>query len=141
MEFLRDRYRVFALSEVIHRIENRLPLPDRTACLTFDDEFRSVYTCVWPILSQYQLPATAFVVTCLPDTGMPPWPGRVLYALANTTLSAAKLDGVEWKLSKDREGAAIYGRIPGNEAPYAAVSGITVSKAKPNARKSACRSA
>jgi peptidoglycan/xylan/chitin deacetylase (PgdA/CDA1 family) len=111
MEFLRDQYRVLGLSEVIHRIENRLPLPDRTACLTFDDGFMSVYTHAWPILSRYQLPATAFVVTSLPDTGMPAWPGRILYALANTTLSSAQLDGVEWKLSKDREGAAIYGRI------------------------------
>lgn len=111
MEFLQDRYHVLALSEVIHRMENRLPLPDRTACLTFDDGFRSVFTCVWPILSRYQLPATVFVVTSLPDTGMPPWPGRVLYALASTTLSSVQLDGVEWKLSKGREGAAIYKRI------------------------------
>ena len=111
MEFLRDRYRVLALSEVIHRVESGLPLPDRTACLTFDDGFRNVYTAAWPILSKYQLPATSFVVTSLPDTGAPPWPGRILHALSCTTLLSVRLDGVEWKLSKGREGWATYLRI------------------------------
>lgn len=111
MEFLSQEYRVLPLAEVIHRLQKGLPVPGHTACLTFDDGFRSVYAGAWPVLSKYQLPSTVFVVTSLLDSGLPPWPGRILYALSTTRLSSVRFDDAEWKLDKGREGALLYSRL------------------------------
>jgi peptidoglycan/xylan/chitin deacetylase (PgdA/CDA1 family) len=111
MEFLSREYRVLPLGEAVARLRNGLPLPDRTACLTFDDGYKNFYTHAWPILSQYELPSTVFVITALPDSQLPPWPGKILWALTNTTLSSVHFDGTEWPLSKGRPGQIIYDRI------------------------------
>src|SRR5437016_1514259 len=50
-------YQVLPLTEVVDRLGRRAPLPDRTACLTFDDGFRNVFTTAYPILKRYQVPA------------------------------------------------------------------------------------
>jgi peptidoglycan/xylan/chitin deacetylase (PgdA/CDA1 family) len=111
MEFLSQEYHVLRLGEVIRRLSNGAPLPERTACLTFDDAFQSVYSNAWPVLLRYQLPSTVFVVTSLPDSRLPPWPGRVLYALSNTRLSSICFGGMEWQLSAGRRGGAVYGQL------------------------------
>jgi peptidoglycan/xylan/chitin deacetylase (PgdA/CDA1 family) len=111
MEFLSQEYRVLPLGEVILRLSNNLPLPDRTACLTFDDAFRNVYSNAWPILARYQLPATTFVVTSLPDSTLPTWPGRILHAMSTTKLSSIFFDGKAWKLSIGNPGGIVYGQL------------------------------
>jgi peptidoglycan/xylan/chitin deacetylase (PgdA/CDA1 family) len=39
------------------------PLPEKTAVVTFDDAFESVFHHAWPILRQWQIPFTVFVCT------------------------------------------------------------------------------
>jgi peptidoglycan/xylan/chitin deacetylase (PgdA/CDA1 family) len=111
MEFLSQEYHVLGLGEVLQRLSNGLPLPERTACLTFDDGFQNVYSNAWPVLARYQLPSTVFVVTGLLESRLPPWPGRILYALSNTRLSSICFDGMEWELSAGLRGQTIYGQL------------------------------
>jgi peptidoglycan/xylan/chitin deacetylase (PgdA/CDA1 family) len=111
IEILAREYRVLPLHEVVERLRNGSPLPERTACLTFDDGFKNFYTHAWPILSQYQLPSTVFLVTALPDSRLPPWPGKILWAMTKTTRASVRFDGKEWPLSKGRPSEILYARI------------------------------
>jgi peptidoglycan/xylan/chitin deacetylase (PgdA/CDA1 family) len=106
MEFLNQEYWVLSLGEVVQRLADGKPLPERTACLTFDDGFRNVYTSAWPVLSRHQLPSTVFLVTSLPETGLPPWPGLILHALSTTALTSIRFEGRDWQLSNGQRGDA-----------------------------------
>src|SRR5262249_34033637 len=81
---LAQEYHVLPLSAVIDRLARRAPLPERAACITFDDGFRNVLTTACPILRRHQLPATVFLVTGAMGTGQPAWTDRLFHALLTT---------------------------------------------------------
>ncbi len=55
---------VISLTELVRRLRTREPLGGPTV-LTFDDGYRDNYTTVFPLLKQYNFPATIFVTTNL----------------------------------------------------------------------------
>ena len=64
MKFLRDRnYKVIPLEEFIERIKAGKKIPSRTVAITFDDGLKNNFTDAYPILKEYSLPATIFVIT------------------------------------------------------------------------------
>src|ERR1700730_9761866 len=77
IEFVSREYVVLPLDEIIERLTRSAPLPRATACVTFDDGFRSVHTLAAPILKRYQLPASVFLVTSLVGTDQPAWPDEI----------------------------------------------------------------
>src|SRR5262249_5843124 len=58
LDLLSRHYTVLRLSEVIDRLARRAPLPDHTACLTFDDGYRNFHTTAFPLLRRFQMPST-----------------------------------------------------------------------------------
>jgi peptidoglycan/xylan/chitin deacetylase (PgdA/CDA1 family) len=63
MKFLRDRrYNVITLSKAVEYIKERRRPPPRTVAITLDDGYENNYVCAYPILKQYRLPATIFVI-------------------------------------------------------------------------------
>ena len=54
-------YNVMALADIIDRLQDGQPLPERTVAITIDDAYLSVYTEAWPRLQAYGFPATVFV--------------------------------------------------------------------------------
>jgi peptidoglycan/xylan/chitin deacetylase (PgdA/CDA1 family) len=105
---LAQEYRVLPLSEVISRLEQRAPLPERAACITFDDGFRNVLTTACPILQRHQLPATVFLVTGAMGTGQPAWTDRLFHALLTTSRGEVRHHGRTWPLSTPGERSAAY---------------------------------
>jgi peptidoglycan/xylan/chitin deacetylase (PgdA/CDA1 family) len=99
IEFLTRHYTILPLREVVSRLKQRLPLPDRPAVLTFDDGFRNVFTTAFPVLQHHQVPATVFLVTGLVGTRQPAWPERLFHALVTTRLAALKWHGSLWDLA------------------------------------------
>jgi len=66
MEFLRDNgFAVLPLEDVIKALREGVALPDKTAVITFDDGYRSVYDAAFPLLKSYGWPFTVFVTTSL----------------------------------------------------------------------------
>lgn len=61
IEFLSRYYFPVSLRQVMAAIAGRQPLPDRAVLLTFDDGLRNNATVVWPILRQFNVPATIFL--------------------------------------------------------------------------------
>lgn len=52
------KFRDLALS-----VREKRPLPTNAVAITFDDGFRSVYDVAFPLLKEYDFPATVFLVT------------------------------------------------------------------------------
>ena len=64
MQYLAEqRFRTMLVEELIAVAQGRAPLPERAICLTFDDGSASDYLAAFPILKEYHLRATFFVVT------------------------------------------------------------------------------
>jgi len=66
MRFLKDRgYRVIRLDQLLDFMEFKTQIPKKSVVITIDDGWRSTYDIAYPILKQYEYPATLFVYTDL----------------------------------------------------------------------------
>jgi poly-beta-1,6-N-acetyl-D-glucosamine N-deacetylase len=64
MEFLRDNdFAVLPLEDVVKALRAGTGLPAKTAVITFDDGYRSVYDAAFPLLKSFGWPFTVFVTT------------------------------------------------------------------------------
>jgi peptidoglycan/xylan/chitin deacetylase (PgdA/CDA1 family) len=66
MDYLRDNgFTVLRLEDVLKALRDGSPLPNKTAVITFDDGYASVYDVAYPLLKQRNWPFTIFVPTGL----------------------------------------------------------------------------
>jgi peptidoglycan/xylan/chitin deacetylase (PgdA/CDA1 family) len=114
IDHLAAEHQVLSLSEVVARLEGGRRLPDHTACITFDDGFRNVFTTAVPILRRKGLPATVFLVTENLETGQPAWPDRLFYNLAQTAQACIAYRGRQWPLASAPQRWAAYRGISGD---------------------------
>lgn len=70
-ELAAGRYHVMPLPEIVARLRNGEPLPDRAVAITIDDAALSVYREAWPRLKAAGLPFALFVSTEPLDLGLP----------------------------------------------------------------------
>ncbi len=62
MEYLHDnKFTVLPLPDILKALKQHTPLPDKTAAITFDDAYISVYKTAFPLLREYGWPFTVFV--------------------------------------------------------------------------------
>jgi len=59
----RGNYAVLPLHDIVERLRDGQPLPDRCVALTIDDAFSSFLSGAMPLLSEFGYPATLFVNT------------------------------------------------------------------------------
>lgn len=59
----RGNYAVLPLGEIVARLRDGRPLPERCVALTIDDAFRSFLSGAMPVLREFGYPATLFVNT------------------------------------------------------------------------------
>ena len=85
LEYLTRHHEILSLSELVQRFEDRKPIPERCAVLTFDDGFKDNLDDALPILQRYRVPATIFLVTGSVSSGELPWPQRIGCILQRTT--------------------------------------------------------
>lgn len=103
-------HRVLPLEEALARLADGT-LPERSLAVTFDDGYRSNLVLGLPILEEFRVPATVFLVTDLVGTGDVPWADRLYLALARTKASSATsaaLALAEAPLSSDADRARAY---------------------------------
>lgn len=67
MCYLKDNFHVIPIGEVFQYLKNEEKFQSDTLVLTFDDGFKGVYQKAYPILKNYELPATYFVITSKAD--------------------------------------------------------------------------
>ncbi len=71
--FLAREYLPIPLSELVVAMQEKVPLPERTVAITFDDGYQNNFLMAAPILRQYRVPATLFISTGLVGTNRWMW--------------------------------------------------------------------
>ena len=63
MSFLKKhKYNVIPLEELVELIRVKAKIPPKTIAITFDDGYRNFYQYAFPVLKEYSLPATMFII-------------------------------------------------------------------------------
>ena len=71
LEVVGRHFRFATLDEIGEQLASGRPFTERVAAITFDDGYRDVYECAFPVLRRKGIPAAVFVVTDL--VGRPFW--------------------------------------------------------------------
>lgn len=100
VKFLKNKFKIISLDVLIERLKNG---DDVSGCcvLTFDDGWLDNYTNAFPILKEYQVPATVFLATDFIGTQRWFWPEEVSFSLAwlyQNKMDSSKLPGILQKL-------------------------------------------
>ena len=70
LEYLRDNdFNVIGLGQLVDRLRQRQPLPERAVVITFDDGYISIYEEAFPQLQEFGYPFTLFLSTEPIDRG------------------------------------------------------------------------
>lgn len=120
LRHLTRHYRVITLDACCAGLMGQAELPPNAVVITFDDGYAQLYTELYPLLVQYQAPATAFVPTTPVDTRQPLWFNRLKAFIRSTTARAIRLGGAEFPIGKDREAAYVAAMRHLNAQPPAA---------------------
>lgn len=88
---LAAEYSVISLADLIETRARGERLPDNTVVITFDDGYASTYELAFPILREFELPATVFATTGFLDGDELLWFQRVDLALGRT-----RMEQIEW---------------------------------------------
>ena len=80
MRFLRSRYRVLPLEQLLREIADPSAKSQGVA-LTFDDGYRGLYTEALPILTKYKIPATVYLTAGAIESGEPAWYDKIFLTL------------------------------------------------------------
>lgn len=91
VRYLRRTYRIISLEELSNSLGNLKALPPKTAVITFDDGYRDVYLNAFPVLKNYDIPATVFLTTGNIGTCNLFWWDKVGYVIWKTGLDALDL--------------------------------------------------
>lgn len=84
IQYLKKHYQILRLVDVIEYIEHNRTLPENTAVLTFDDGLKNNFTVAYPILKQFNVPATIFLATGCVSKRSLCWPDRLYVYLKYT---------------------------------------------------------
>jgi peptidoglycan/xylan/chitin deacetylase (PgdA/CDA1 family) len=102
MEGLSRYYNVYPLEELVERAI-RKEIPPRAVAITFDDGYRDTYDNAFPILKQFNLPATIFLTTGAIESQTPLWHDRVFCAFEETHAPVASIGGKQYPLGTVEE--------------------------------------
>ncbi|MBA3014649.1 MAG: polysaccharide deacetylase family protein, partial [Proteobacteria bacterium] len=98
VSYLRDRFDLVPLSTAIQMLDQgtiRRP----TAVITFDDGFQNNYDIAFPVLQEFNAPATIFLVTDRIGTDRTLWFCRIYMALAETKITSLSWEGQRFNLT------------------------------------------
>lgn len=83
---IKKHYRPIKLSELGRRLAAGEPLPERTIAITIDDGYENFARFAVPLLAEFGIPATLFVVSDFPDTDQWLWTDKFKFLLNRNTL-------------------------------------------------------
>jgi peptidoglycan/xylan/chitin deacetylase (PgdA/CDA1 family) len=92
IEFLKENYNIISLEHFVQCCKRKTSLPKNAVILTFDDGYKSNYTLAYPILKEYNVPATIFIATNFVEYKEPLRPDRIQYAILHSDQKIIELD-------------------------------------------------
>jgi peptidoglycan/xylan/chitin deacetylase (PgdA/CDA1 family) len=90
MRILKSRFETVKLGEWVKKAREGEALPRFACAVTFDDGWRDNYEYAYPLLKEYAVPATIFVVSEFIGTRYSFWPNRLM-RLVNNASGEARL--------------------------------------------------
>lgn len=106
IEYLKAHYNLIPLQRLLDYHAGTASLPPRAVVITIDDGYESTYRLAYPVLKQYQVPATVFVTTSFVDAGEWLWTDRIEQALSATSSDRLEIAIGGKPLSYDLRGRA-----------------------------------
>lgn len=81
--WLENKYEIVSLRDWCDRVEAGLPVPNRACAITFDDGWYDNYQYAFPILKEFNVPATVFLPAGIIENRTRFWPERLADFLWN----------------------------------------------------------
>ncbi len=91
MEYLSKHYNVISLDRLVDYYHDGKELPDNSVVITIDDGYLSNYSIAYPILKQYNIPATVFLTGSFVEKREFLRMDRIEYAINETKVSELKV--------------------------------------------------
>ncbi len=116
MSLVKQHFDVLPLSQWIKRKQNGETLAARCCAITFDDGWVDNYEFAYPILQEFNLPATIFLVSDMMGTNQLFWPERLAHLLTGIALTCPEQwnhPALEWITNKTL--SYEFGAIPPNQ--------------------------
>ncbi|GIP15569.1 hypothetical protein J40TS1_12110 [Paenibacillus montaniterrae] len=66
-----NNFNVITMEQYVDYMEGKIELPEKSVLITFDDGYSDFYEIAYPILQQYQFPATNFIIVKSTDEPNP----------------------------------------------------------------------
>ena len=111
LQFLKANYRVLPLAEIVENLRNGKSLPDNTAAITIDDGYKDVYDVAFPLLKQFQIPATVFVITDFLDRKCWLWTDKARVLALQATLAEIEFENRKFNLNGAASRQSIAAKI------------------------------
>lgn len=86
IEYIRNNFEPVPLSLIAECIHKVKPFPKNCLTITIDDGYRDNYLYAYPILKNYKVPATIFLITSCIDGKQIPWDAKISFAISHTHL-------------------------------------------------------
>lgn len=81
LAYLARECNVVPLDQLVEMIDKRLPIPLRTVAITFDDGWADNYSNAFPLLKEFRLPATIFLITSYIGSNGLLWTDKITFAI------------------------------------------------------------
>ncbi|HZH33312.1 MAG TPA: polysaccharide deacetylase family protein [Pyrinomonadaceae bacterium] len=92
LQYLKANYNVLPLGEIVQLLDNGKTLPRNAVALTIDDGYDDAYKIAFPLLKEYDLPATVFVITDFLDRKVWLWTDKARFLTSKTALEKIETD-------------------------------------------------
>jgi peptidoglycan/xylan/chitin deacetylase (PgdA/CDA1 family) len=76
MKYIRRHYRVLSLRQMVEELQNS-SAQGQGVVVTFDDGYLGTYTDAFPVLKEYDIPATVYLTSGCVESGEVPWYDRI----------------------------------------------------------------
>ena len=99
IRFCKEHFKVINIGDLITLINERKPLRDHVALITFDDGYFDNYELAFPILKSHRCPAVFFIASDYVDGQVIPWWDEIAWMVNNTEMDEVALPGMREPIS------------------------------------------
>lgn len=114
LKYLKKYASVVPLGQVADALENNQAIPSNAVVITIDDGYRDAYEVAYPLLKQYQFPASVFVISDFLNGKIWLWTDLMRYALLRSESDHLVIPGLfDEYLQTDSRRIALADRVNG----------------------------
>lgn len=99
---IKENFRVLSLHELVEA-STQNALPYNAVALTFDDGYRDFYDLAYPLLQEFDLPATLFITTGFVSGDLWLWPDQIRHIINNTEKTYIDIERYQASICNDSE--------------------------------------